>query len=1062
MRFAIRRSRSQLGLLATIAATSFIVVSISSGLIGYLDFNAITATREFVATTAPTARAIEVETRLSADPNAQSKAAEHTFRTELSGIPISIDRTLVDYPLPTSVNGSPLRTKEGFEARITAASDFKLTSLARLMDGSWPSENTAGLFEGVIQADAATSLGLKIGDTLELGTGESTRSIKLVGTWLAINSENPHWFSDPGVTTGLAKPGGDGTPSFGPLFISEPALAQLGPDPFVHWTIAIDSSRLTPYTLEKLSRKLGTLKDSLAQTPNFSTSEITIYGDVENTAQTVRQGLASSRGVSPIGLIILTLVALITLSQLARLLSYARRAENALLRSRGASAGWLTMSGILEISVVVGTACAAGVGASAITLNAIYGEVILYSFPWLIAPIALLAVLLIFGFDSFRASMRFGRREEIDDSGRLKVSIAGVWAGVAIAAAAIATWQSLLLGTPLVSGQDGQVSVNPLVVAAPAIDLVAAGFCFLLLLTPLAKLWSRIAARFSHFQPAYSARQTSRRIANFAVAVVVITLSVGNLILSATYSGTSAELTSKNAELTAGSDLRISVAASNITGSNLGSSQFKGMNGVDAVAPVLSTDIAIGDDDSGRLTAIASASIPAIVSEVGGAVDTNRLRKLLGTPNLRGIELPAGATSFSMRITTEVLNQFTQQRMSTKGSVGAKLWLQNAEGELVEVSSPLINLHGNADTSPIVSRVQSALPESVSSWWLVAIDYRVSADAGLVQSDFDDLTVTDSTGQVRPDVQMVNWSSEIANTIGISYSPIPGGIQLGMAGNGSIPQDARLMEAASVQVIPGQLLADAPPPIPVVVSADLSRKYDVKVGDPFSIRFAGSGLSVQGTIVGVVPVLPGIQAHNMVLADLTAVDDYILRLSHVIPAPNQYWISTDLTDSIISELGSGVSSATSATVTNNRFTAPSELALWIATAGTLVLGLFSLGAVCAAVLRARRGEVPVLRAVGLTAAGQAASRFGELTALISLAIVAGIVAGQVAAWLTMMNLVRSAILNLPTGLTNPLSPTLGLTLALLVITILGLLFIAGWSSLLVRRAALNTSKRIEF
>ena len=90
---ALRRSTSQVGLLSTVGAVTLVLTALVVGLIGYLDFSATINARAFVSVAAPTAKSLQVETKLAADSATQSTAAGKLFAQEFAGTPVDISRT---------------------------------------------------------------------------------------------------------------------------------------------------------------------------------------------------------------------------------------------------------------------------------------------------------------------------------------------------------------------------------------------------------------------------------------------------------------------------------------------------------------------------------------------------------------------------------------------------------------------------------------------------------------------------------------------------------------------------------------------------------------------------------------------------------------------------------------------------------------------------------------------------------------------------------------------------------------------------------------------------------
>jgi hypothetical protein len=1065
LRLAARRSGAQSGLLATVGAVALVLTALIVGLTGYLDFSATANTRAFVADAGPTASGLRVETKLGDNPEAQTAAAEALFARELDGIPMTVTRTLTDYPLPAALDGEQLRLPDGREARVTPSSDTDIASFATLVEGAWPSAASGDTISGALQADAAQRLGLHVGDVLALGTGATQRLVTIAGTWRANDSGGQRWFGDPGVATGNAVAAGDGTPSFGPLIVDESVLPEFGPDPFVHWVIAIDPHRVTPDDLETLRAVATSLRQDIIDEGTIGKGDILVEGTLAETVSTIQRGLGSVRGVTPIGILLAALIGLIALAQLARLLTLARRPEIALLRSRGASAAWLAVGGVVEALVVAGASCVLGFLAGVELLVLLFGAGAAALAEWLYAVAVGIAVVLLFGAAALREAVRISRRDTIDDSGRARAAATIGTAVLAVAAAAVAVWQSMLYGSPLVTSASGRTAVDPLIVVAPALALVAIALVLLVAFGPFALAWQRIAVRRPRLQPSYSARQVARGIGSYAVAVLVVTLAVGGLVLAAGYSGSWRTLGERAAEVTTGADARVDLPDSGfslVTPTPLTGAEFRGVDRVDDATPVFSTALSIGDNDTARLTAVPATAIDSVVTRAGGAIDTKELDDLLGGYQQEGIALPAGTSSISLEASVLVTDQFSfDQPFATTGTATVTLWFQNEAGALASTSFTPIVLDSIAPGATEVVPLEFGLPAADGPWWLTAAELSTRAESGWIAVTLSGLTATTDSGTQEVAFDASSWGITTLNSTSSGWDPKPDSLTMNLPGNRMRDAEMRFMQVPGGDVAPGFLVGYGPDPIPVVVSTALADAYDLAVGDRLDLRYAGSGLTITSTVAGIMPTLPGIQTANLVFADLNRLNHYVLMGSPIVLRANQVWLATDGPVDLDNALPAGATVVTPATATDDSFAAPAELALWVAALGCLLLAAISLGAVVLTVVRARRGEVAVLRAVGLSARQQSRSRLGELTAVVLLSVVFGTLGGVAVAALTVANLARSAVLGIPGGLRAVLDFALVPGGILLGGALVVMLVIVGLSAHAVRRQALDTDTRIE-
>ncbi|HEY9498815.1 MAG TPA: FtsX-like permease family protein, partial [Terrimesophilobacter sp.] len=621
-----------------------------------------------------------------------------------------------------------------------------------------------------------------------------------------------------------------------------------------------------------------------------------------------------------------------------------------------------------------------------------------------------------------------------------------------------------LYGSPLVTNAAGRQVVDPLAVVAPTLALVAIALALLVAFGPLTDAWQRFAAKRRGFQPSYSARQVARGLGSYAVAVLVIVLAIGGLTVASAYSGSWASLAARSAALTAGADVRVDLTSNALPGAGttpVTGAPYLAVHGVTAAAPALSTPITMGDNDAGRLLAIPSGDLLSVLSPAGGALDRAALASSLPGSEPTGIRLPAGTTKVRLDATLKATTDGETPAAGINGFAVTALWFENSAGSVMTVTFPAVD----AGVPVTESSFEASLPASATPWRLAAIDYSVKADSGWLETSYRNLVATTTGGEQPVAFDTSTWgSTTLPNNFGGSGRTGVDGVTIGLgAGGPGAPQAMARYTDVDADPRTGVFQSfEPPPPLPFVVSAELARHYGIGIDDPFEVRFTGTGLVIPGTIAGIVPLIPGIQSPNAVVVDLTALNTYILRTSQFVPAANQVWLGASGPVDLGSALPKGAEVVTARTAGGDQsFSAPAELALWIAAAGCLLLAAISLGAVALTIGRSRRGEVIVLRAVGVSAREQSSARLKELLSVIGIAVLFGILNGLAVSWLTITNLARSAVLGVPLGLQPTLQFALLTGLVLLAAGLVALLTIALSYAARVHRQALDTDERLE-
>ena len=122
---------------------------------------------------------------------------------------------------------------------------------------------------------------------------------------------------------------------------------------------------------------------------------------------------------------------------------------------------------------------------------------------------------------------------------------------VVVLAAALVLWQ-LRLARP--------TGFDPVAAVAPTVVLMAGALVVLAVFGAGAAAWIPAATR-PGLAPAYPARQVARRLPIYAVAVLLVALTVAQAVFASAYSSTWTATVTDSAALRAGADLRVDLDA---------------------------------------------------------------------------------------------------------------------------------------------------------------------------------------------------------------------------------------------------------------------------------------------------------------------------------------------------------------------------------------------------------------------------------------------------------------------------------------------------------------------
>ena len=261
-------------------------------------------------------------------------------------------------------------------------------------------------------------------------------------------------------------------------------------------------------------------------------------GGFVDTAREVEVSVLGLAAVEPVVLALIAVLSLATLARLTRLLALDRETEWRLRWSRGASVGAISVSASIEALVigVVGAAIGAAGAVGLLIVDGVPVDTLPWAYAAAVGAIACLAAMAFAAVASWQLVRRF-------DADRGALSLRGrrtAGLGIVIlvsAAAAVSTWQLLLYGSPLIPDAGGQLSVDPVPVAAPALLLIAS----VLVIAALAAALGRVLDsrwRGSTVVGAIAVTNVARRPEVATASVVMSAIAVSVMVFAAAYAGT--------------------------------------------------------------------------------------------------------------------------------------------------------------------------------------------------------------------------------------------------------------------------------------------------------------------------------------------------------------------------------------------------------------------------------------------------------------------------------------------------------------------------------------------
>lgn len=958
---AVKRMRRRAAVFAALFGVVALLAGLSVGLSGYIGAASSAGARAGVSGLEGIDGGFRVITPVASDAAAQDAKVRADVRdaVQVGGrpVPMIVSRDVV------SANAIAFDRVVGGPVRSAAASIPDLASRARLIAGSWP--RNAG--EASMQADAAASLGVKVGDLLALPGGQK---ITITAIWRVSSAADPRWLEDQVALSGLDLDSTRGWVVIDPSLwkgTQEHALAR--------WTIRPDADRVEVDQLDALRRAPDAVSKAVQK--DDPSANVQTEGLLQLGIEPIEQNLQAAAAVSTAPLIVVALLGLITLVELAGMLGQLRSGETTLLRARGTSSRRFVLESVVEGAATAVPAASAGAAvalwlvARGGSANAVPGLAWAAAGAAVVAPVVVLAVSAARSSrDRLLGSRGRGGRPPIRGGARLVSTLTVGSLLLILLLAVVSVSQFLLYGSPLAPVAGGGVAVDPLAVSAPALAIAAIGLLGIAAFPLIARGLERAARRAADLD-ALALRQVARRSRSALTPILVLAFAVSGLLLSVCYSGTWSASARETRQVQVGTSVRVTSSPP------LPESISRAVPGQASAAPVAREDAEIGQDLV-SVIGIPSIRIAATVTPVNTAVDPEALARLVTTQADRP-RIPAAATGVAL------------------GFPGAPQGSWPTGGSLIAVDA--VGSETNVNLLPGGDGLVGALPAGVAPWTVHGFN----------------LLLPDLPSGTKLPLQLhATGGSSASIPLDASWAPVSSadaavkatvGLLSGRAGLSTIgPTPAGYVLVQSAQPGSGRLR--------VVISRTMATSSGLSVGSDVPMQLVTRGGSVPVRVVGIAPVIPGIQSGEGILADLAALQDAASREGLLQISSGEWWISTRSPAVVAAaekkahpEAGVVVAVATA----DEQVLESARVVVWIAGVATAMLAMLAIASGLVAELRSRVVEVLVLRAVGVPPRRQARGRVLEWSILLGVGVLVGVIDGVVVCALLVPTLARTAI-----------------------------------------------------
>ncbi|MEN3540949.1 FtsX-like permease family protein [Microbispora sp. ZYX-F-249] len=437
-----------------------------------------------------------------------------------------------------------------------------LDGRADLVSGRWPTGPTAA----ALSEPAARAMGVSAGDEFTVVgrlDGKPVR-VRLTGVFRLRDPDDPRWKGEDLLRHGERT--GDFT-SRGPLVVPEDTfLARFGTGVSARWLAEPDLRRLSPDRLRPFAASVaGTSAAVRSGCPRCTVTE-TLSG----TLLRLDRGALVARSTMLVPVLQLLVLSAYALALTARLLAEHRRMETALLRSRGGGSPRLAAMAAGE-ALLIALPCAPAAPFLAPVLLRLVS-----AFPWIeatgvapprapggttfaVAAAVALACAAMLAAPPLLAARRTyveeqAARGRADRPGLVQRAGADV---ALLVLAALAVWRLRGQDAPETTRLGGELGLDPLVGAGPALALLCGGMAALRLVPAVARVAERATRRRPGFGPATAARQVSRRPARYSGPALLLTMATAIGVLSLTTAATWRGAQEDRARHLAGAALRV-------------------------------------------------------------------------------------------------------------------------------------------------------------------------------------------------------------------------------------------------------------------------------------------------------------------------------------------------------------------------------------------------------------------------------------------------------------------------------------------------------------------------
>ncbi|MET8362913.1 ABC transporter permease [Micromonospora sp. NPDC005194] len=995
MKLVWRRAREARGLLVAAVIAALVAVALVTGLSDYNRRAVDAGQRALVAASPAEERGLLISGaggRDAAELATRDQAARAEFADGLAGVPVTVAgaRYGTGRELTGDLGSVPRTGDEPIFANLATLDD--LAAHAELTSGAWPRPGAKPL-QVSLPERVATTLGLTTGERIPLRdrSTEKASEVVLAGTWRPRDPTEVYWLLAPGVGAGSA---GSAT-SYGPFALDPADFATAFPGSVTaSWLAEPDLGGVDAGDLPAVRAAVNAASTAVPEAAQLGSSAQSLTKMDQLLDRIGRADLVGRSALATPLLLILVLGGY-ALVLVAALLHEDRRPQTALLRARGAARRQLAGLAAREATLVVAPAALLGPviagealrfvrPGGAAELSAAGGNTTLV---WAAAAATAAGCLVAMVAPTLRGAGTYVADMAARSRPNRSASIQRASVDLVLVALAVLAWVQLRRYASPLAGSNGRLGLDPLLVAAPTLGVLAGAVLALRVLPPLTRFAERFVDRRPWTATMFGMWQAGRR--PHAGPVLLLALAVGGSTLAWSLISTGERSQVEQAGHTVGADLRVTERAGSAPPARAG--QLAALPGVHRAVPAWRDEVRIGRADL-PVTVIGfdPASATGVVrladrlSDEPVSTQYQRMVAARGAP--AGVELPVGTRAITGTARTPVDQAVRPQQ------IAVALLVTSTDGLAFRL--PAVSATSDGRAAPFTVRLPDVGPARLR---LAGFEADGGAAAGnSYRLQVDGLTLVGADGTTRPAELTGDWSTTTGRQ---ADNQAPAAAQATATG---------IAASFPVEVIPGGQFAYQPPtrfaivpagqiaPVPVLMTAGVRDALGLHTGDTFDLTL--SGASVPARLLGELDSVPTTTGEGVLLDLPTAVDALIRSGGTIRPVP-EWWIGAD--DPAAAARASG--ELAGVTVLDRRavieaaaddpYWRGSRTGMLAAALGAVLLALVGLMVDVWATARRRLGEFAVLHTLGATPRVLARALLAEQTFLAGIGVGVGLLLG---------------------------------------------------------------------